>query len=76
MRVRGGGDLFFLGIINGTLIGGSLYEKIRIGIESLLEHFIFQNFLGGGPPIPPQGEVTTHKYSHHKISNPPFTNPI
>ena len=24
----------------------------RIGLESLLEHFIFQNFLGGGRPNP------------------------
>ena len=22
------------------------------------------------------GEVATHKYSHHKILNPPFTNPM
>ena len=39
----------------------------RIGLESLLEHFIFLNFLGGGPPNPPQGEVATRKYSHHKF---------
>ena len=58
----------------------SLYNvtlsRPRIVIESLLEHFIFLNFLGGGPPNPPQGEVATHKYLHHQISNPPFTNPI
>ena len=46
------------------------------GLESLLEHFIFTHFLGGGPPNPPSGNVATHKYSHHQISNPPFTNPI
>ena len=46
-----------------------------IVIESLLEHFIFLNFLGGGPN-PPQGEVATNKYLHYEISNPPFTNPI
>ena len=33
-------------------------------------------FSWGGPPNPPQGEVSTHKYSHHRISKPPFTNPI
>ena len=47
-------------------------SRPRIVIESLLEHFIFINFLGGGPPNPPQEEVATHKYSHHKISNPPI----
>ena len=31
----------------------------RIGLESLLEHFIFLNFLGGGPPNP-------RKESHSK----------
>ena len=36
---------------NATLSGP------RIVIESLLEHFIFLNFLGGGPPNPPHGEV-------------------
>ena len=59
---------------------GSLHNvtlsRTRICLESLLEHFIFLNFLGGGAPNPPQGKVTNHKYSHHKISNPPFTNPI
>ena len=25
-------------------------SRHRIGLESLLEHFIFLNFLGGGPP--------------------------
>ena len=50
-------------------------SRPRIVIESLLEHFIFINFLGGGPK-PPQGEVPTHKYLHHKILNPPFTNLI
>ena len=53
-----------------------ILSRPRIVIESLLEHFIFLNFLGGGPPNPPQAEVPTHKYLHHKISNPPFTNPI
>ena len=33
-------------------------------------------FSWGRTPNPPQGEVATHKYSHQKISNPPFTNPI
>ena len=51
-------------------------SRTRIVIESLLEHYIFLHFLGGAPPNPPQGEITTHKYSHHKISNPPFTNTI
>ena len=51
-------------------------SRLRIVIESLLEHFIFLNFLGGAPPNPPQGELPTHEYLHHKISNPPFTNPI
>ena len=45
-------------------------SRPRILIESLLEHFIFLNFLGGGPPNPPQGEVATNKYLHHQISNP------
>ena len=45
-------------------------SRPRIVIESLLEHFIFLHFLGGGPPNPPQGEVYTHKYFNHKISNP------
>ena len=40
-----------------------------------LSHFIFLNFLGGGPTNPPQGKVPTHKYSHDNISNPPITNP-
>ena len=48
----------------------------RKGLESLLEHVIFLNFLGGGPQTPPQGEVPTHKCSHYKLLNPPFTNPI
>ena len=51
-------------------------SRPRIVIESLLEHFKFINFLGGRPPNPPQGEVATHKYVYHKISYPPFTNPI
>ena len=34
-------------------------SRPRIVIESLLEHFIFLNFLGGGPPNPQQGEVAT-----------------
>ena len=42
----------------------------RIGLESHLAHFIFLNFLGGAPPNPPQGEVATHKYSHHKFLTP------
>ena len=50
-------------------------SRPRIVIESLLEHFIFLNVLGG-TPNPPQGEVATHKYLHHNISNPPFTNPV
>ena len=49
---------------------------VEVSLESLLEHVIFLNFLGGTPPNPPQGEIATHKYSHHKISNPPFINPI
>ena len=32
---------------------------VPIGLESLLEHFIFLNFLGGGPPNPPNGEGAT-----------------
>ena len=40
-------------------------RRPRICLESLLEHFIFLHFLGGGPPNPPQGKVATHKYSHH-----------
>ena len=33
---------------------------VPIGLESLLEHFIFQNFLGGGlGPNPPNGEGAT-----------------
>ena len=52
-------------------------SRPRIVIESLLEHFIFLNFRGGGPtPKPPQGEFPTHKYLHHQMVNPPFTNPI
>ena len=51
-------------------------SRPRICLDSLQEHFIFLNFLGGGPQNPPQGEVAAHKYSHHKISNPPFTNHI
>ena len=46
-------------------------SRPRIVIESLLEHFIFPNFLGGGPPNPPQGKVAAHQYSHHTISTPP-----
>ena len=49
-------------------------NPIKVGLESLLDHFIFLNFLGG--PNPPQGTIATHKYSHHNISNPRFTNPI
>ena len=70
--VRGGGgeETYFyellMALINGT----------KIGLESFLEHFIFLNFLGGGFLNPPQGEVATQKFSHHKISNPRFTNPI
>ena len=41
-----------------------------IGLESLLEYFIFLSFLVGGPPKPPQGEITTHEFSHHEISKP------
>ena len=51
----------------------TFFMKYEKSLESLIEHFIFLNFLGGGPN-PPQGKVTTHKYSHYKISNPPFTN--
>ena len=47
-----------------------------IGVEQLLEYFIFLTFLGGAPRSPPQGELTTHEFSHHEISNPPFQNPI
>ena len=48
-----------------------------IGLESLLEYFIFLSFLGGEPlPPPPQGEAISHEFSHHEISNPPFQNPI
>ena len=54
----------------------STLSRPRIGLESLLEHFIFLNVLGGGPPNPPQGELATHRYSHHKILNPPFTDPL
>ena len=59
---------------------GSLHNltlsRPRIDLESLLEHFIFLNFLGGVPPNPPQREVATQKYSHHQISSLPFTNLI
>ena len=48
-----------------------------IGLESLLEYFIFLRFLGGGrTPNPPQEKIITHEFSHHEISNPPFQNPI
>ena len=43
-------------------------SRPSICLESLLEPFIFLNFLGGGPP---NAKVATHKYSHHKISTPP-----
>ena len=49
-------------------------SRPRIVIESLVEHYIFLNW--GSTPNPPQGEIATHKYSHLKISNPPFTNTI
>ena len=52
------------------------FSRPRICLESLLEHFIFQNCLVEEPPNPPQGEFATPKYSHHKISNTQFTNPI
>ena len=45
-------------------------SRPRIVIESLLEHFIFLNFLGGAPPNPPQGEVATHKYLHQNFEYP------
>ena len=57
----------------GTLGGGGVlihaYVKwgVEVSLESLLEHFIFLNFLGGAPPNPPQGEVATHKYLHQKF---------
>ena len=37
-------------------------SRPRIVIESLLEHFIFLNFLGGGPPKPPA--FTIPIYTH------------
>ena len=37
--------------------------RIPVGLESLLEHFIFLNFLGEGPPNPQQEEVATHKFT-------------
>ena len=54
---------------------GSLHNvtlsRTRIWLESLLEDFIFLiNFLGGGPPNPPQGKFANHKYSHHKFLTP------
>ena len=51
-------------------------SRPRICLESLQEHFIFLNYLGGGPPKPPQGEVATNKYSHHKMLTPRFINPM
>ena len=51
-------------------------SRPRIGLESLLEHFIFLNFQGEHPTNSPQGQVDAHKYSHHTISNSRFTNPV
>ena len=38
-------------------------------------HISKKNWGSSPNPPPPQGEIDAHKYSHYKISNPPFTNP-
>ena len=51
-------------------------SRPRIVIESLLEHFIFLNFLGGAPQTPRKERLLPINIYTIKFRTPPFTNPI